>query len=270
MPASPNLAAELSKAWRLGTAPLRRLPDFILPGAPKCGTSSLYDVIASHPRVRRAVRKEPTNFVHYPTSALRSRMHHPFDFGDFLTGEASVEYFVHPEAPQNIRAVVPGAKLIFLFRDPVSRAWSDYHMFCKSGHETESFETSIERQMDWLARPDLDPLVWAAAQSAFSPVRYLLNGLYHRVLQNWLAVFPREQCLILLSDDFFRDGPGTAHTVFNFLNLDPPPQIEVVHAREGGYSKKMAPETEAKLRAFFAPHNRALGDFLGVTLPWKT
>ena len=70
MSQNPDIKAELIKAWRLGTAPFRTLPDFILPGAPKCGTSTMYDCIAAHPQVQRATRKEPTNFIHYPTTKI--------------------------------------------------------------------------------------------------------------------------------------------------------------------------------------------------------
>ncbi|NDG70128.1 MAG: hypothetical protein EBY32_02275 [Proteobacteria bacterium] len=72
-----DIQREASKIWRLATAPLRRLPDFLIPGAPKCGTSSLFDLIMFHPEARRGLRKEPTNFIHYPTSVLRSRMNQP-------------------------------------------------------------------------------------------------------------------------------------------------------------------------------------------------
>jgi hypothetical protein len=270
MSTSPDFPAELTKAWRLLTSPLRRLPDFILPGAPKCGTSSLYDAILLHPGTRRASRKEPTNFIHYPTSELRCRMHFPFRPGTFLTGEASVEYFIHPEAPARIRAILPDVKLIFLFRDPVKRAWSDYQMFRKSGHEKETFDTVVLRSMGWLSDPSLDPLVQAAARQSFSPVRYLLNGMYHRIIQNWLAVFPRESCLFLIGEDFYRDGPGVTARAWEFLGLPPVAFPSTPHAREGGYSETMLPETFRQLSAFFEPQNRALEEFLGCKLPWSS
>lgn len=268
MPVSPDLKLELTKAYRLATAPLRRLPDFILPGAPKCGTSSLYDNLVRHPGARRAARKEPTNFIHYPTSTLRSRMHFPFDFGNFITGEASVEYFIHPDAPRSIRDVVPQAKLIFLFRDPIQRAYSDYRMFCRSGHEKESFETVVEREMRWHADPSLAPLISSAARNAYSPVRYLLNSLYAPVIERWLAVFPREQCLFLISEEFFRDERAVLHRVYDFLGLPPHEEKEILHARDGGCVDAVEPGLREKLQTFFEPYNRALGEKLQIKLPW--
>ncbi|MGC1481848.1 MAG: hypothetical protein WA771_15220, partial [Chthoniobacterales bacterium] len=65
----------------MGTAPFRAMPSFVIVGAPKCGTSSLYDDLVSHPEVRRGARKEPTNFLHYPGSRLRAAMNYPVRLG---------------------------------------------------------------------------------------------------------------------------------------------------------------------------------------------
>ncbi len=222
----------------------------------------------THPQTRRAARKEPTNFIHYPTSALRSRMHFPIATGGFLTGEASVEYFIHPEAAQNIRAVVPQAKLIFLFRDPIKRAWSDYQMFRKSGHEKGTFSAAVENEMRWLADRTLDPLIHSAAKNTFSPVRYLFNGMYARVLQNWLAVFPREQCLFLISEDFFCDGRAVSEQVQKFLGLPFHDPGSIAHAREGSYAESIDPALLEKLRSYFVSHNQALEELLQIKLPW--
>jgi len=124
---SPNLSFELEKAWRLATAPLRPLPSFAIAGAPKCGTSTLYDYLATLPGVRRGARKEPTNFLHFPGSRLRAAMNYPIRLPgqDFIVGDGSVEYFTDPRGPRNVHDVVPDIRLIFILRDPVKRAWSD-------------------------------------------------------------------------------------------------------------------------------------------------
>ena len=268
MPVSPDIRSEFHKAFRLVSAPFRRLPDFIMPGAPKCGTSSLYDVLVQHPGVRRASRKEPTNFIHYPTSVLRSRMHFPFATGNFITGEASVEYFIHPDAPRHIHDIVPDVRLIFMFRDPIKRAWSDYQMFRRSGHEKEAFSDVVEREIRWHADSSLAPLIASAARNAYSPVRYLLIGMYRQVLEHWLAVFPREKCLFIISEDFFRDGSMVLTQVQQFLGLPPCDPGPIPHARDGGYSEKIDSSTLEKLRTFYASHNQSLAGFLQRDLPW--
>lgn len=264
----PDLKAEFYKAWRLLSSPLRTLPDFILPGAPKCGTSSMYDCIAAHPQVRRADRKEPTNFIHYPTSSLRSRMHFPLKMGSFTTGEASVEYFTHPDTPANIHAILPDIKLVFLFRDPVQRAWSDYQMFVRAGCEMEDFSTVAHRAIRWLSETELTPLVSSSLRNSFGPLRYLANGLYWLQTMRWLDYFDRKNCLFLLSEDFFANPQEVMQQVYRHLEL---PDFELPSlpiARMGNYKDEMEADTREALQSFFSPHNKTLAEFLGRTLPW--
>lgn len=266
----PDLRFELEKAWRLATSPWRALPEFVIAGAPKCGTSTLYDILTEHPRVRRGARKEPTNFVHYPGSRLRAKMNYPIRWpgADFLVGDGSVEYFANPEAPRNVHAVLPRARVIFLFRDPVKRAWSDYQMFARFGSDRGDFSANVRAAMRWLNEPAVLPLVDAAARHAWHPARYVLCGWYARAVERWLEVFPRERCLFLVSEEFFADPVAAAARVLGHLGL---PEVTLTPrppARDGGYTDWMPAETEAELRAFFQPRNADLAALLGRELPW--
>jgi hypothetical protein len=266
----PDYGAELQKVWRLATAPLRPLPGFIIPGAPKCGTSSLYDLIALHPGVRRAMRKEPTNFLHYPGSELRARMFQPLGAGRFLCGEGSVEYFAHPEGPGNVAAVVPGVRLIFLLRDPIERAWSDYRMFVRAGKERGDFTEVVRKAAQWLADPTMEELCRAAARQSFSPLRYVLNGMYGTLLARWEAAFGREQMLVLSAEELFQNGAGVAERVYRFLGVSEYTVAEVPHARDSGELGKVVPEEAREiLRAFYQPQVEAVEAWLGRKPEWK-
>ena len=262
-----DINRETVKAWRLATAPLRRIPDFLIPGAPKCGTSSLYDLIALHPHVRRGWRKEPTNFIHYPTSHLRSRMNQPFALGSFVCGEGSVEYFFHPDAPFHAANIVPRAKLIFLLRDPVARAWSEYRMFVRSGHEKEDFGFVVRRAMRWLSDPDARPLCEAASRASFNPVRYVRCGMYAELIERW--PFPREQVLISFAEDLFERPQEVARSVYSFLGLPDHEPDSFPHARDSGNRSMPPVDVVAELREFYAPHDARLRGFLGRELPWE-
>lgn len=266
----PDLRFELEKAWRLATAAWRPLPSFVIAGAPKCGTSTLYDCLTALPQVRRGARKEPTNFVHYPGSRRRAAMNYPLRLPgrDFLVGDGSVEYFAHPEAPRNVRAVIPEARLIFLLRDPVGRAWSDYQMFREFGSDRGDFAATVRAAMRWLDDPVVLPLADAAACRAHYPARYVLCGWYARALERWFEWFPREQCLVVVSEELFADPAAGMPAVFRHLGLPERPVPELPKSRGGRYGDAIPEEVARELRAFFAPRNRALAALLGRELPW--
>lgn len=263
-----NFLQELSKAWRFGTAPLRALPDFLIPGAPKCATSSVYDLIALHPEVRRSWRKEPTNFVHYGKSALHARMNHPLRLGNFLCGDASVEYFFHPEAAASAAAVVPNAKIIFVLRDPVARAWSDYRMFVKSGCEKESFATAVGRAIRWLSDPGTIPLCDEVSRRAFNPVRYVRCGQYEENISRWLRHFDRNQMLIVFAEDYFARPVDFAASVYKFLGLPDFSPSSFPHARNSGEESEPDTDTAAALRTFYGESDGRLRRLVGRPLPW--
>ncbi len=270
MSRAPDLRFEIDKACRLITAPLRPLPAFVIPGAPKCGTSTLYDHLVTHPGVRRGARKEPTNFVHCPGSRLRAAMNYPIRWpGErFIVGDGSVEYFANPVAPRQVHEVVPDARLIFLFRDPVKRAWSDYQMFRKFGSDRGDFSQTVRAAMRWLDDPEVLPIVDSAARQAWHPARYVLCGWYARALERWLEMFPRERCLFLISEEFYADPEAGAQQAARHIGLPDGPIATLPVAREGGYQERMPEGTEAELRAFYAPRNAELARLLGRDLPW--
>ena len=263
-----NLQYELCKAWRLASAPLRRVPDFLIPGAPKCGTSSLFDLITLHPDAKRGWRKEATNFIHYPTSSLRARMNQPFRFGPHLCGDGSVEYFFHPDAPSNAVSIVPGAKLIFLLRNPVERAWSEYRMFVRSGHENSDFADSIHHAVQWLSNPDLQPLIESASRNSFNPVRYVRCGMYAELLAAWRRSFPINRMLVMFSEDFFKDPASIASQVYSFLGLRPHAPDAWPHERDGESKEPPPARASQILHDFYRPHNERLRAMLGKDLPW--
>jgi hypothetical protein len=167
-----------------------------------------------------------------------------------------------------VRDVLPDARLVFLFRDPVKRAWSDYQMFAKFGSDRADFSTTARAAMRWLDDPDVLPLADAAASQAWHPARYVLAGWYARAVERWLEVFPRERCLFLISEEFYADTLATMKDVFRHLALEEASVPLLPAARDGGYSEKIPADVEAELRVFFAPRNARLAELMGRELPW--
>jgi hypothetical protein len=268
-----------------------RLPDFLVLGAPKSGTTSLAAWLGAHRDVYVPPQKELHFFSredHWSNGTQWYRQALS-DGGQRLVGEATPNYLGHEAAAARIAATVPKARLIALLREPVDRAWShySYDRDLEIGPERRPFETIVA--------------------SAGSPDehRYLADGRYVRHLERFAAHVPREQLLVLWFDDL-RDEPERVwRDVCAFLDLDPDPvpaAVGSVHNRhyrvrapqirramvrwrawkrlpfglapridrlvraEGGYDAIPA-DLRERLCASYADDDRALSEWLGKPLP---
>jgi hypothetical protein len=275
----------LIRSYRSLTARLRVLPDFIIIGATRSGTTSLYQDLIRHPCVVPAYRKEPSYFNHYYGRGIDwYKSQFPFSLHkryfknvlrkEFQTGEATANYFYYPSVPQKIAEALPDIRLILLLRNPVERAYSDYQLTVRSRRESRSFEEAID---DELKNP---VKVTPENERSLLLVRYLLKGVYADHLAVWLKFFKKEQLLVLKSEEFFRGPSATFRQVLNHLGLpnwEPleyavfkePGRTTYAGKYEGGNYPRMIPETRARLLEFFSPHNQRLYDMLGSDFHWE-
>jgi hypothetical protein len=273
----PLAGRDLRYDLRLLTSPLRVLPDFVVPGEAKCGTTSLYRYLQRHPDVFAADLKEPNNFISHPDSRLYCAAHYPLRLTrwwrtvrgrPFATGEASAEYLSKPGLAERVARMLPQGRIVVLLRDPVARAWSDYQMFRSRGMESGDFDDIVKRSIRWLSDPELAPLVDAARSAAHTPLRYVLRGLYVESLRPWLEHFGEDRVLVVCSEDLYRDPAAVLAQVLAHLRL---PRTELGPYevfKKGVYREQLPPDTEARLRAFYGPSNEALYALLGRDLRW--
>jgi hypothetical protein len=252
---------------RMKTSGLRVLPDFLIIGAHKCGAASLFTYVLEHPQV---VAPVATKEIHYfdrhfgggpqwYRAQFRTRL---AVRGRLITGEKSPYYIFDPGVPLRARSTVPNAKLIAIVRDPVERAYSHYHMRKAEGREKLSFEEALEAEPVRLASGDYSSF-------EYRRFAYLLRGLYADQLERWLSLFPREQLLVISTEDLGREPEKTVDECFRFLGVSAwrrPPR-EYARRNVGTY-EPMLPETKEQLARFFEPHNRRLYELLGRDLGW--
>lgn len=260
------------------TAPCRVLPDFIVIGAQKSGTWSLYYNLSQHPNIVPALRKEVHFFDwKFHRGTLFYRAHFPVVFEKwrarvrrraFFTGEASPYYIFHPLAPGRLKAVVPGARLIALLRNPVDRAYSHYQHAVAKGQESLSFEKALREEKrrtgGEVGRMMADPRYNSTSHRNYS---YIERGLYAQQLERWFELFPRKQFLILHSERFRNDPPSAFREVCRFLGVpewEPPQYREIVKRRY----EPMRPETRTWLLDYFRPYNRQLYELLDRDFQW--
>lgn len=273
--------------YRSATSRWRALPNVFILGAPKCGTTSLAQYLTRHPAYVRAISKELMFLQELPDFVANHQMNRMVErfWGRYredddlrsyrkffplnrqmrevsrrtgvpaLTGDHTPFYLYCPVAAERIRRLAPHARLIVLLRDPVARTYSDYNMSLnRSDDETRTFEQALDDEL-------------SGACTDFRRT-YLHQGIYEPHLRRWLEMFPREQLLIQRSEDFFRDPQGVLREVHAFLGL-PPLDFQDLSARnEGSYKAPMNPDTRARLREYFRPHNQRLYDLLSTDFGW--
>lgn len=262
--------------WRLATSPLRPRPDFVIPGAQKAGTTSLFEYLTSLEGIGHGARKE----IHFPDRLMYREVptwvdeHYYrsfFPLTSDLAGEASPYYLFHPRAARRLADVAPRARLVVLLRDPVERAYSHYHHEYRKGRERLPFREAVEAEEERLegevGRLRRDPTYDSFEHTHFS---YLARGRYARQLKRLFRHFPRRQVLVVDSHRLFRRTRRVLRKVLAFLGLPPrrawEADVDRVHQR-GDYPP-MDGETERRLREHFAPHDEKLRELLGRRLSW--
>ena len=258
--------------WTFGrlTARRRPLPDFLVIGAQKAGTTALYAYLRWHPGIAGPSWKEVSFFDrHWWRGEAWYRGQFPLRAGERLVGEASPSYLFHPLAPERARSLVPGAKLVALLRDPVDRAYSQYQHEVALGREPLSFEDALaaedERLVGEVERLIADP---RAFSRAWWDHTYTARGRYAEQLERWLEAFPREQLLVVRTEELGERPAETYASILAFLGAEPHELPHYPRVFDRDY-EPMSAETRAALAATFAEPNRRLEALLGRELGWS-
>lgn len=249
------------------------VPSFMIAGAMKCGTTSLYQYLLQHPQVVGARKKE----IHYfdwgyaeGVRWYRSQFPLARRYGPgCLTGEASTDYLFHPHAPRRMAASLPDVKLIFLVRNPVDRAYSHYHHMRVRQREPLSFEAALDGEAQRLAgeleKIDRDETHYSYSYRMHS---YQARGIYASGLEAGMTAYPKERFLVLRSEDLFGDPVATLARALDFLDLPPMDLADYGTFLGGRYHDPMRAETRARLVEYFRPHNVRLSQLLDQDMGW--
>ena len=267
-------------AWRcrLISAPLRALPKFLIIGAMKSGTSSLFHYLAQHPQLIPARKKE----VHYfdgGGSAVGGkhgkslnwyRSHFPLRImmpSNAMTYEATPMYICHPLAAKHIYEVNSDIRLILMLRNPTERAISHYfHTKNNSPHLASLYATmAIE-----VERLSSGQGLTAKSPEIQDDTSYVSRGLYQKQIEKYLEYFDRSKIFIVNSEEFF-DNPGRIFPeLFEFLDIQTDSAIEDLTAGNVAQRQKHVwPRTRKILDEFFRPYNEDLFVSLGKRYDWN-
>lgn len=269
----------LSDASVRATSPVRMTPDFLICGAQRSGSTTMFKTLMQHPQVARPFLRKGVHYFdkrydhglpwyrgHFPvvaTSRLRRLGSRP------LTGESSPYYLFHPLAPERIARDLPEVKIIVVLRDPVERAYSGHSHELARGFETEPFERAVELEDERVAGERERMVTEPGYEShAWQHHAYVRRGQYHEQLVAMERLVGRDRLLAVDSQDFWSEpGPAFAE-VLRFLGLpDHPGTVFEQHN-----ARKRAPMPDAlraRLDAHYVPHDERLAEWWGRTPSWR-
>jgi hypothetical protein len=265
------------------TSDRRPLPDFLVIGTKRGGTTSLWRYLIQHPLVPRLfpawnsktshyfednwTRGEAWYRSHFPTARQRTALERKHG-GPSKVGEAAPLYMFHPLAASRVASIMPRARMIVLLRNPVERAYSHWKERRGEGNEPLGFAEALAAEPARTAgereRLIAEPGYVSPAYDWYS---YRERGRYLEHLEPWLSHFDRSQFLFLPSETFYRSPAESYSRILSFIGLPPfeLPSYDVFNDRP---SKGMDEQLRADLTAYYRPHNEALSNRLGLNVDW--
>ena len=262
--------------YRYVTWRARPLPDFIIIGAQKSGTTSLHAYLSQHPRLLKPYEKEVHFFDggldpaidNYKKGQAWYRAHFPFRTNGDTSKvfEASPLYIFNPLVPKRMLNLIPQVKIIAILRNPTERAISHYFHEQQRGYESLPIMEALQQEEQRLqsALQDMDYKNYSVIHHS-----YKSRGQYREQLERFFEFFPRQQILILGSGEFFRDENHVLRRVTDFVGTNASFTLRDSRPRNVARNKvQVAPEVYDYLNHYFKPHNEALHELLGKEYEW--
>jgi len=259
----------------------RMLPAFLIVGAQRSGTTSMYRTLSQHPAVVKAVWHKGVHYfdtdyarglgwyqAHFPLRSRARRATRGTGTAP-VTFESSPYYMFHPLAAERISRDLPGVKLLVLLRDPVERAYSAHAHELARGYETEPFARALELEPSRLAgeveRIMADP---GYVSHAHQHQAYRARGQYVEQLERLAGRFGRDRIHVVDSSDFFTEPEPAYKAVLDFLGL---PQLgDPAFERHNARPRSPLPdELRAALTEHFRPYDERLASWLGWEPSWR-
>ncbi len=268
----------------MATADLRPVPDFLIVGAKRGGTTSLWRYLCEHdgvldlfprPEKIKGIYYFDENFgrgqrwyrSHFPSRAARAqagrRLGHRV-----VAGEASPYYLYHPLAPMRARSVAPEALVIVSLRDPVERAFSHFKERRTNGTEPLSFADAIAAEPDRIAGEE-ERIIAEDGYVSFAHrhMSYVDQGRYAPMLKRWFDAFGRDQVLVEISEEMYADPQAAVDRVTERLGL-PARVLRHPEPYNSEPDDSFDPGVRAHLTEQLASDIVAVESLLGRPVPW--
>ena len=265
------------------TASHRRAPDFLIVGAKRGGTTSLYEYLTEHPGVLRQFptpnakgsyffdenwSKGPSWYLsHFPSDRTRERARRQLGY-EPVAGEGSPYYLFHPLAPGRAAAIAPGALVVALLRHPVERAYSHWKERCRHT-ETLSFEDALRAEPE-RTEGEAERIVAEPGYVSFAHRHqsYLAQSDYGPMLRRWLEAFGPDRCVIRTAESFYADPQALLDEIARRLDM-PSFVVDDVSPRNAAASSPMSATARRLCESALGHVPGEVADLIGTTPGWE-
>ncbi len=257
-------------------------PDFVIVGAQRCGTTSLFRALAKHPAMlpnvigAKGIHYFDTSYhqslswylAHFASQTERDS-HEQKTGHRAIVGEASPYYMYHPAGAERMAKAIPDTKLIVLLRNPVKRAISHHqHMVWEGFESVEDLDEALDLESERLAgieqRLLADPTLVSRPHQHFS---YIARGHYVQQLEKLFAHFDRKNVLVMATETMISDSEASLSAIQRFIGLEPDPSIQL-EKRNASSKFEPRPETLQRLGEEYAESNQKLASLMDIEIPW--
>jgi len=249
-----------------------RLPDFIILGTQKGGTTSLYNYLINHSKISGGSRREIHFFDKYYEKGVHWYKNNFLNSNEnILTCECSPDYIHHPLIAKRIKNILPKSKLIILLRDPVERAISNYkhNIYIGKYKKNMTIEEIIDKEKIYIKKEkNKINLKRTYYSRKFKYYSLLDRGIYHKQIKRYFNLFNKNQIHIIFSEKLFFNTQEELKKVFEFLKLNNEnvPCTKIYNKSKIDYEVNKT--TRNKLENFFLPHNKKLYRTLNSKFRW--
>lgn len=264
-----------------------KLPAFLIIGMAKCGTTSLYEALNNHSKIKGSSRKE-LYFFNNKYKFDKGAEHYKSNFlpcaSDEICFEATPHYLRFLEVPKRVKDMLPKAKFIILLRNPITRTISQAHGYLRQcARKKESPVTNDINDLLKLAYTNPKNFVEYHDSNALQ--YYARNlytwGCYYKYLKNWFEYFPKSRFLIIKSEDFFNNSRKMVNQCFDFIGVKKE-KVDIVHKlKRSRLNKKIfgessdltnqrvTKENKEMLKEYFRPYNQKLYELIDRDMNWE-
>ena len=256
------------------TAPFRVLPDFLVIGVKRCGTTSLFHNLPKHPAILDS-HHDGIGFFNdnyqlgvnwyrsfFPTIFSRNKIIRKY--GNCKTFDVTTRYIEDKTTLKRIKELIPDVKIIVMLRNPVDRAYSQFNVSVKEKVETRNFHDAMNEEIEDLKNNNIEEN-FEIAKNEFD---YIKKGMYALQLKPWFDTIPKDNIGIFSTEEFKNNSQETYNGIFKFLGINNF-GIEKNEIMEKGKYLPMKDDTRDLLLDFYKIHNEKLFKLINKKFDWE-